>query len=252
MTNVDTEIFAEAERLEFQTSDLRAARNALSTFASSTDPRVRAEALLRLARVASKSGDVSEALANYAKIADETSLSPLGAPYGLLSRFARCQLLANAHQEAAARPEAVQLAASLQSGRWRIGKEAYVYYSNELRKLTEPATEDPGLNEKLAVAEIVGSAWDEWQLFQHSGSRSLTKHLHASGPKPALAVLDANPERMVALIYGGDSISHLGLSPREASGDNGVRAFIADEDGRLLVGSMPDPADLQAKRSCHQ
>ena len=242
----DGDVFVEAERLEFQGNDLKAARSSLLGLAGNRDARIRAEALLRLARVESKSGNVTDALSTYAKLLDEKIASPLGAPYGLLSRIARCQVLTNSHQQEAAHQEAAALIAGLESGQWPLSKEDYVYYTNESHKLMGSKGGQSDIETKLAVAEIVGSAWDEWQLFQHSGSRSLTKHLHNASGVPVLAVLNANPERMVALVYGGDSIRRLSFDP--VGKTNAVRESLVDEHGRVIFGAIPESTDLQAAR----
>jgi len=245
---IDNEIFADAERIEFQSADLKAARLAFISLTGHKDPMIRAEALLRLARVQSKSGEIAEAIATYEKLADEKSISPLGASYSLLSRFRRCQLLANSPQETRARQEAQALVAGLESGQWPLGKEDYVYYLSEARKLSGASSESAELKGRLAVAEIVESAWTEWQIFQHSTSRALTKHLHKSGDAPVLAVLNANPERLVALIYAGESLRHLGLDPSEEGGDTALRTAVTDERGRFIFGTTPEATDIQATR----
>jgi signal transduction histidine kinase len=248
IANVDTEIFAAAERLEFQAADFKGALAALSSLAANKDPQVRAETLLRMARIATKSGDTTGALATYAILVDEKLTSPLGAPYGLLSRFERSKLLAGSHQDAAARQEAAELWSALNSAQWRLSKESYVYYSTEARKVGGMTKETTQSSEKLAVADIVSSAWDEWQLFQHSGSRSLTKHLHRSGPSPALAILNANPERMIALVYAGEPVAHLAVDPAAQGGSAGIQASLVDEHGRLMFGATAATGDLRTLR----
>src|SRR5262245_32014501 len=155
---IDTALFAEAQKLEFQAGDLKAAASALLVLAESKDAPIRSEALLRLARVQSKNGQRLEALASYAKLADEQLMNSLGeAPYGLLSRFRRCQILTGSGQPAAARAEASALLTGLESAQWPLSKESYAYYTNEAGKLADGTSERPvvnaNLDTKLAVAE---------------------------------------------------------------------------------------------------
>src|SRR5262249_1659643 len=131
---IDSAIFADAERMEFQAGDLQGAASALSQIAANRDARVRNEALLRLARVYSKSGLLDQSLEAYSKLSQEMTISAAEAPYALVSRFARCELLANSHQEPAARKEAGELVADLESGKFLVTKESYVWYDAQLRK----------------------------------------------------------------------------------------------------------------------
>src|SRR5437870_5053510 len=246
---LDAALFAEAEKLEFQTSDFKTARAALSALTMHQDGLVRAEALLRLARVQSKSGQTSEALNTYAKLANENRMSSSEAPYALLSRFARCELLAASHQEAAAKQEASLLVASLESGEWPVGKESFAWYDSRARKLAGQPAESRALEIKLAVAEAVEAAWDEWQLFQRSGSRALTKHLHRSAPLPSLTIVNANPDPLVSLIYAGEALRHLSLDLASIGEGTDIRASITDEHGQVLFGGTVKPGAAQIRRS---
>lgn len=246
---LDAALFAEADKLEFQTSDFQTTDAALSALTMHQDGLVRAEALLRLARVQNKSGQKSEALDTYAKLANENRMSSLEAPYALLSRIARCELLAASHREAAAKQEASLLVAGLESGEWPVSKGSFGFYDSWARKLAGQPAESPALEIKLSVTEAVEAAWDEWQRYQGSGSRSLTKHLHRSAPLPVLTIVDANPERMVSLIYAGEALRHLSLDPASIGEGTNIRASITDEHGQVIFGGTVDPGAAQVRRS---
>jgi hypothetical protein len=119
---LDTAIFAEANKLQFQAGDLKAAASILSALAANKDPRIRADALLRLASVQSKSGQTKEALATYEMLGGERLMHTTEAPYGFLARVERSKLLASSRQESAARGEALTVLAGLESGRWPLSK----------------------------------------------------------------------------------------------------------------------------------
>jgi len=235
---IEESAFAPAERLEFQTADLKAAATALAGLSASQDPQVRDEALLRLGRVQGKSGDIAEALTTYAKLSNESLMGPAEAPYGLLSRLARSELLA-ASDEAAAQREASQLVAGIESGQWKLAKEAYVYYDSAARKLARVASEGSAPDAKVAVAEVVESMWNDWQVFRRSGSRSMVRRLPRSGKVPVLAIMNATQERLAALIYTGDSIRALGFDPASDDKKNGIRLALLDEQGRPIFGAKP-------------
>jgi signal transduction histidine kinase len=244
---VDPALFGPAERLEFQASDLNAARAALSALSGNKDPAVRAEALLRLARVQWKRGEATDALATYSKLANETRMSQADAPFALLSRFARCELLQSSQQFALAKREAASLVAALDAGTWRISKETYAWYDSGARKIAGPDARAHAPALKLAAAAAVETAWDAWQLFQRSGSRSLTTHLHSSGEAPVLTFLNANPERLISLMYAGDAVGML-LDP-QARDAGSPRVSLSDEHGQLIFGTEDAGGPLRAGRS---
>jgi signal transduction histidine kinase len=246
--SIDASLFAHAEKLEFQAADLQGAASALATLAASKDRSIRAKALLLLARVQKKRHQTTEALATYAKLADENLIGPAEVPYGLLSRFARCQLLADTQQGELARREAAALIASLEAGRWPIGKQSYAYYDLEARKLAGPPQGSAPLGPKLAVTETVESLWDEWQRFQQSGTGSLTKRVYSPGDFPTLAVLDATPEQLVALVYAGDSIRHL-LDLASAGETPSGRVSLLDVQGNPILRGTPQVAGIAVTRS---
>jgi signal transduction histidine kinase len=244
---LDESLFERASELEFRSSDLTAAAEALTTLTRSTSAPVRAEALLRLAAVETKRGRRADALATYGKLSDDTTISQLEVPYGLLSRFARCQLLTDSHNEEASRKEATALLTSLESGTWALGKESYAYYSSSLRsRLGDVAPRPP--DDRLAVAAAVERAWNEWRLFQTSGTQSMTRAFRVSGSIEALAVVNANPERMVSLIYAGDAVRHLGFDPGAKRETRDVHAWLTDERGQLVAGT-PRPTETRSTRS---
>jgi signal transduction histidine kinase len=244
---LDAAVFHPSELLEFQSRDLNGAATVLTQLASRGKTLVRAEALLRLARVQAKAGHIDQALATYTRLRDETLIGPADAPYSLLSRFARVELLADSNRQAAARTEARELLTDLQLGRFPVGKETFAWYQSGARKLSgEPASAAPGPG--LAVADVVEAIWSEWQIFQRSGSRPMSKRLHVSTPAAVVAVLNANPERLVALIHAGESIRSFGLDPAANGGEQPFRVTLIDEHGAPIIGAEPRSVQQRATR----
>ena len=243
----DSAVFQPSELLEFQLRDLNGAATLLTRLASQGNTLVRAEALLRLARVQAKAGHIEQALDTYRRLRDETLISPAEAPYSLLSRFARVQLLADSNREAAARTEARELLTDLQSGRFAVGKESFAWYQSGARKVSgEPPSAAPDL--ALAVAEVVEVIWSEWQIFQRSGSRTMSKRLHVSKPVAVVAVLSATPDRLVALIHAGESIRNFGLNPAANGGEQPFRVTLLDEHGAPISGAKLRSSQQRATR----
>ena len=242
----DPAVFRESEFLEFQAADLGGAAALLTRLAESKERQIRAEALLQLARVQSKSGHVQLALDTYGKLRNETLMSRLEASYALLSRFARCQLLSKSRQETAARQEASELLSDLEAGHFPLGKEFYALYSSHTRKLAGvPEASPAGVN--LAVAELVETIWDQWQVSQRSPARSMTKRLHVSGSVPMLAVLNANTERLVTVIYAGESIRHFAVDP-SLGDDQQISVALSDENGKPIFGENVESSQPHATR----
>ena len=244
---LDPAVFLHAEILEFQTQDLAAAASQLSRIARTSRGVVRAEALMRLARVQSKAGRVDQALESYALLKDEHAIGMADAPYSLVSRFASSQLLAGAQRTAAARQEATALMTDLRSGRFAVGKATYAWYDEGTRKLIRTA-EPPAASAELALADLVETLWNEWQLFQRSGSRLMNKRLHTSGAVPMVAVLNATTDRLAAVVYAGPSIRHFGLDPSATGADRAFSVRLLDERGGSILGDAPAGSELKATR----
>ena len=242
----DPAVFAASDVLEFQSRDLAAAADQLATLARSRNGVVRAEALMRLARVQSKAGRVEQALETYAQLHDEQAIGLADAPYALVSRFARSQLLAPSEPDAAER-EAVALATDLQSGRFAVGKATYAWYDEGARKIARTAA-PPVARARIALADLVDALWSEWQLFQQSGSRVMTKRLHVAGDVPMVAVMNANADRLAAVVYAGAALRDFGLQPAAAGTESAFRVRLLDERGAPILGDAVPASDLKATR----
>ena len=77
----------------------------------------------------------------------------------------------------------------------------------------------------------------------------MSKRLHVSTPVAVVAVLNANPDRLVALIHAGESIRNFGLNPAANGGEQPFRVTLLDEHGAPLsaVRSI-DPHQQRATR----
>src|SRR5438876_771988 len=89
-----TQVFASGEELEYRREDYAKAASWFRDLARSTDPAVRAGALIRLARNPRKRREFDMPLAIYAQVAERDGPAVNGAPADLVARSARCDLLA--------------------------------------------------------------------------------------------------------------------------------------------------------------
>jgi signal transduction histidine kinase len=76
----------------------------------------------------------------------------------------------------------------------------------------------------------------------------MSKRLHTSTPVPMVAVLNANSERMAAVIYAGESIRNFGLDPAASGVAQSLRVTLLDEHGSPIIGERHGAAKQQATR----
>jgi hypothetical protein len=93
LREVPAEPFRGVDVLEFQKGDRPGAVAAYRRLAASSDPAVRAGALLRLARNLDAVGRHPEALTIYADLQSVVDIVEAGVPLGLASSWVRCALL---------------------------------------------------------------------------------------------------------------------------------------------------------------
>jgi signal transduction histidine kinase len=145
------ETFAEGEALEFQRRDRAGAIRVYSELARSTDPAVRAGALLRLARNLKAEGRTDDAAAAYSRMAGIHDVAVAGTPAALAARYGLCKLLQEAGRSADLRREGATLAASLRGAEWPLTGPVYLLYMADAAAWTgEPRR--PTDSETLAAA----------------------------------------------------------------------------------------------------
>ena len=123
--------YAEGEALEFRHRQYDGALAFFRRRSASTDPRIRAGGLLRMARVQRKTGQTEDALASYDALAVLGDTPVEGLPAELRARHARCAVLASEFRLEELRTEAERLRQRLQSGSWTIDRAAFLHYMDE-------------------------------------------------------------------------------------------------------------------------
>jgi len=123
--------FGEADRAEFQLGDLPSALAANGRLARSPDSAVRAGALLRIARLLRRAGDLDGALAAWGRLSAISGVSIAGEPAGLWARRIRCRALHAAGRHAELRAEAESFFADLLAGRWPVDRQTYLLASGQ-------------------------------------------------------------------------------------------------------------------------
>ena len=154
-------VYANAEELEFRRAEYRDAVPLLEKLAQSPEPRVRAGALIRLARNQRKSGKINDALFTYGRAAVISGATVNGIPADLVAGWARCGLLAEAGRTAELRHEAAALRSHLLRGRWRLSRAAFYLHLEDTDKwLGEGAALPAGA---VALTEAAEQMWNEWR-----------------------------------------------------------------------------------------
>jgi signal transduction histidine kinase len=155
--------FVEGERLEFQQQDRPGAIRIYAELSKSSNPAIRAGALLRLGR---NLANPNEALAAYSRLSmlDNTAIDGVSA--GLVGHYARCQLLEREKRTSELHAEAAQLARQIDAGRWTLRAPVYWLYAGDVARWTGAGSQGPRPSELLA--ESVGALWEKRPLMPSS------------------------------------------------------------------------------------
>jgi signal transduction histidine kinase/predicted negative regulator of RcsB-dependent stress response len=243
-------VFARVEAAEFRDLDFVAAARVYRRQAQSGDATVRAGALLRLARAERKAGDSDAALATFAELAVLRSTSVGGLPAELVARSARLDLLHDASRDDDLRSAAESLYTDLHSGRWRVTRAQYEFYSAELCEwIPCDSSQDTAalgsVKPARALAAGVERLWDRRTALDGSG-REVTWF----DGNPVMLVWQHAGERTVGLVGGrqhleSDWLAGLGsVLERE-----NVGVALSDVDGNALTTLPTTNAALFAMRT---
>src|SRR5262249_1569336 len=129
-----SELFAEAEALELAAGQDAQAADTYAHIAQSGPPAIRAEALVRQARVLRREKQWADALKAYGSLEKMTEAVIAGMPASLVARDGRRSVLADSGDPSAQR-EAAVLMADLTSGHWTVTRPALETFLRELQPL---------------------------------------------------------------------------------------------------------------------
>jgi signal transduction histidine kinase len=223
---VPSEIFAEAEALEFGKQDRAKAADAYARLAASGSPQVRAEALVRLARVLRRDGKWAAALKAYASLETFGATTVAGMPAGLVARAARCSTLNESGDRAGAHREAAALWSELTAGKWKVTKPTLETYLKELKSLAPEVALPLDWDQRMALSEAA-----EWALMQKSDS-GRTGFLVEGQAVSAIWERHGSIEKV--RLAGPSSWETLW---RKLERDMGIDLRVSDAEGHLLHGN---------------
>jgi signal transduction histidine kinase len=153
-----SDVLARADRLEFAEGNTAQAIALLEPLARSTDPRVRAEGHLRLARNHRKEGNVEAALQAYARLGQERGVRLDGVPADLVAKRAHCFLLVELDREAELQRESCALLGELRAGAWPVSRAVYRVHEEDAAAWCGDRSA-PDLPAD-ALSEAVGGLWE--------------------------------------------------------------------------------------------
>lgn len=231
--------FAPGDALEFKDRDFAGAIAYFRELARSSEPGVRAGALLRLARNQRKAGDATAALATYERLGTLRDVSVGGWPADLQARKARCDLLEQTGQHAALTVEARKLDYDLHHGRWPLTRSTFQYLTGELRRWLAA---DGASNETtasyavaLSLAASVDSLWERWQRDPSALNMLMNQGSLVSRERSAFLLWRGTTNRLVSLVSGPGFLDRHVVNPvRGLLERQGVGLVLADGEGQTL------------------
>lgn len=229
--------FREGERAEFS-GDPSAATARYSYLAGTGSPEQRAGALLRLARVHRKRGNIEAALVAYQSLARLDAVITDELPAGLFAYLGRIRVFETTGRSEDLRREAAALLADLQAGRWSLTKAQYGNYVRDARAAVPSApTDDP-----IAITRSEAAAW----LWERRGETTSMQWRALSLPSgSALVVWTASAGQVDGLIADSSYLATLGDTTADAS----VRWAISDPEGRPIAGTVSPAGSATVRTS---
>lgn len=207
-------IFAEAEMFEFVQSQRSEAIRICQRLASSTDPAVRAGALLRLGRMFRLNGQIAESRAAWQRLATlPASLRVSGIPVQLAA------LLELGNGSA--------LLDGLRRGHWALTRGQFEFYWTAATKIEPSAQGKNPPPEALAISE---AAVRVWGLLSSPDSVLRGQETIWTGDRPWLVLWRGTADRRAVLL--ADPAQWL----RRAAPSSGIQYALVDTQGRTVAG----------------
>lgn len=243
-------LFAEAERLEIRQLDSARAIEALRVPARSSDPQIRAAALLRIARNYRKLGRWDDALAAYGELSTIKDAQLEMQPPELIALQARLRVFEQSNRPEAARQEASLLLDGLRERRWRLLRGTYEFHAGEAKRILGNEAEGADSLEVLALASGAETLHREWGgELPGSGKQVLWE-----SKQPLLAIWRSAPDGTVLLLLGPEWLqaelpqSRVGPSLSE----QGIAILLTDVEGHPVLGRHEDGAPPRTVRPASQ
>jgi signal transduction histidine kinase len=237
-------LFQQADEFEFRTQDYQAAVVRCRDLSLSSDPAIRAGALLRLARNFRKMGQRPEALDICDQLGRISSVTLGGIPADLVARRFRCAVLEELDRSADLRREAMSLDSDLRMGRWRLDLASYSFFSEQANAWLR----SPGNQELVqeALAGAVETLWKRWKQtpreeFSQTGRQCLA--LEASA---IVTLWQSTPEHLAALMAGPQYQARRWFPA--LAGIRGFQISLLSPEGHTVLGIPPPSTAPRTQR----
>jgi signal transduction histidine kinase len=242
-------VFDEAEDMEFRQQNYPGAAAMLRQLVHSSDPEVRAGALLRAARNLHNAGNDKEALGLYDQLAD---MGPTALGDGMLAdltgRYRRLSLLLATGQKSVCEREASGLYADLQGGKWQISRDQWAFYMSEVGGCYRPDSQtEANTREAAARATGVERLWKEWQDLQAGAGHPRGRLALEVADQPIIIVWRKNPEGMSGVVAGKRYLESDWARSLDAIGSD-YRFVVRDAEGNAILGSSSQDARSRISR----
>ena len=208
--------FAEGEAAEIRHQQLDKAAGIYRRLSESKDRALQAGAIMRLARVLRKSGQIQAARTVYERLSRMDGVRVAGTPAELVARHALYDLSRDS-------ADGMRLQKDLLAGRWALTRGQFEFYWAEAIRLSG---HEETLGERTGLTEAAVVAWSEWKRTSSvRGQRTMWVDA-----KPWFTIWRAAFGRQVVLIQRPESL--LQTLPVEL---DAVCALV-DEEGRVVAG----------------
>jgi len=248
------EAFAPGEALEFQRRDLAGALRVFETLAGAANPRLRAGALLRMARIWSQLRQSDRALGAYEQLARLGATPAEDLPAGLLARYGRSLVLRDLGRSEDLGREAAALEGELDTGMWRLTRAEYEFYRGQAHRWQPSRVEDPepkaAPDGSVRLSAAVTATWDAWGADLGSVTPAAGSRLVPADGIAFLVAWHSTAGRVAALVGGPRFIDARLVGPGNAAlARYRARMVLADSERHARGGDQPAGGDRQVQRA---
>jgi signal transduction histidine kinase len=236
MSEASDSLFAVADEMEFQNRDYSKAIAALREFTASSEPKVRAAALVRVARNELKGGSPQEALKASRQLADLGPVTVGGLPAALAGALGAVYVHQQQKDQASLETAVSVLDHELNSGRWKISSATYGSLIQERRRVL--AASESFLQPRAALAGSVEWLWEQW--IRERTTLSAGRQSLALPGGPVLLVWRTSGNSAVMFAAGSGFLESDWLAEVQPRFDTlHVQLALTDSEGRLVLGKSP-------------
>jgi len=234
-----------ADALAFD--DPAGAIGALSALLPAADLHLRALALLRLARLYAKTGDVERALTSFDALGALEDVEVHGTPAGLRGRQGRGLLLAAQGRTTELKAAAERLTSDLDSGRWTLTRPQYEFAREQA--VAWLGTAPPSPADPLALANAIEVVWASWER-NGAPDMATTRAAIWSGDRSVLTVSRAAGAQLRLIAAPPAFVERRWrVSPSAIDGEPGLTLALTDAEGRTVAGNPRVSPDRQSIRA---